>query len=110
MAGGYAGRAEADDVGSPIGVNVSKRAWVKVVAGPAAGAGTGTEGRELEGWCPEVAVSRGPGHVHTGRAEANDVGHAVTGYVAAPTAGHGAEGGKLERGHREVGQAARSTG
>jgi hypothetical protein len=64
-----AGRAEANDVGSPIGVNVCKRARVKVVAGPAAGAGTGTEGGELEGWRPEVAVSRGPGHVHTGRAE-----------------------------------------
>src|SRR5262245_4527780 len=61
------GLAKADDVGHAVGVYVGKRARVKVVTGPAAGAGTGTEGRELEGWGAEVAVPRGPGHVHTGR-------------------------------------------
>jgi hypothetical protein len=40
--------AEADDVGHAVPVNVRKRARVEILAGPAAGAGAGTEGGKLE--------------------------------------------------------------
>src|SRR5262249_4377704 len=48
-----AGRAEADDVGSPVAIYVCKRARIGVVAAPAAG--VDTEGGKLErgsGKCP----------------------------------------------------------
>src|SRR5262245_22320756 len=104
-------RAEADDVGHAVPVNVRKRARVEVLAGPAAGAGAGTEGGKLERGGREVPASGGEGHEDTIRAEADDVGHVVAvnvrkrarvGVVAAPAAGVGTEGGKLERGGHKV--------
>src|SRR5262245_6923091 len=103
--------AEADDVGHAVPVNVRERARVEVLAGPAAGAGAGTEGVKLESGGREVPASGGEGHKDTVRAEADNVGHVVAvhvrerarvGVVAAPTAGVGTEGGKLERGGHKV--------
>src|SRR5262249_7653355 len=80
-------------------------------AGPAAGAGTATDGGELERGHRKVPTSGGQRHINTGLAEADDVGAAVAvhvgerarvGVVAAPAAGVGTEGGKLERGGRKV--------
>src|SRR5262245_10296378 len=103
------GLAEADDVGHAVAVDVCKLARVGVVVAPTAG--VGAEGGELEGGRSKVSAGGGERLVHTGRAEADDVGSPVpvyvrqlarVGVVAAPTAGVGTEGGKLERGRREV--------
>src|SRR5262249_41915578 len=88
-------------------------ARVEVLAGPAAGAGAGTEGGKLERGGRKVAASGGERHTDTVRAEADDVGHAAevavnvcqlarVGVVAAPAAGVDAEGGQLERGSSKV--------
>src|SRR5262245_40936053 len=104
-----AGSAEADDVGHAVAAKVRKLARVGIVAAPAASAGT--EGGKLERGGSKVPASGGQGHVDTGLAEADDVGHAVAvdvgklariGVVAAPTAGVGTEGGELEGGRSKV--------
>src|SRR5262249_38902381 len=105
------GWAEADDVGFPAPVSAGKSARSGVVALPTAGAGA--EGGKLERGHRKVSACGGERLVDPGRAEADDVGHAAhvavnvrqlarVGVVAAPAAGAGAEGGKLERGHRKV--------
>src|SRR5262249_59487106 len=97
-------RAEADDVGHAVPINVCKRARVGVVAAPTAG--VGPEGGKLERGGGKVPAWGGERLEDAGRAEADDVGHAVavyvvkrprTGVVVAPAAGFGAEGGQLDR-------------
>ncbi len=105
----HTGRAEADDVGLAVPVYVGKLARVGVVAAPTAD--VDAEGGQLERGSGKVPARGGERLVHTGRAEADDVGHAVTvyvcklarvGVVAAPTAGVDAEGGQLERRRRKM--------
>src|SRR5262249_58483834 len=100
--------AEADDVGSPVPANFPQFPRIGVVAAPTAG--LDTEGGKLERGGCKVAVSRGQGHVHTGRAEADNVGPVVAlnarhlarvGVLAAPTASVDTDGGKLEPGRRQ---------
>src|SRR5262245_32157628 len=102
-------RADADDVGLAVAVNVCKRARVGVVAAPTAG--HGAEGGKLERGGGKVPAWGGEGLVDAGLAEADDIGHVVAvyvrkhariGVVAAPAAGVGTEGGELERGHPKV--------
>src|SRR5262249_43909643 len=96
-------RAEADDVGHVVAVNVCKRARVGVVAAPTAG--VGTEGGKLERGGHKVPVPSGQRLEDAGRAEADDVGHAVgvyvrkrarIGVVAAPAAGARTKGRELQ--------------
>src|SRR5262245_22121922 len=109
----YAVRSVADDVARCLPIHVGELARVEVLAGPAAGAGVGTEGGKLERGGRKVPASGGERHKDTVCAEADDVGHAVPVNVrerarvevlAGPAAGAGAgtEGGKLERGGRKV--------
>src|SRR5262249_17946821 len=88
---------------------VRKLARVGIVVAPAAGADT--EGGKLERGRGKVPASSGEGHIDTGLAKADDVGHAVAvdvgklareGVVVAPTPGGGAEGGELEGGRSKV--------
>src|SRR5262249_32516305 len=104
-----ADRAEADDVGHVVAVNVCKRARGGAVAARAAG--VGTEGGKLERGGHKVPVPSGQRLEDAGRAEGDDVGsgipvyvceHARVGIVAAPTPGVDTEGGQLERGGRKV--------
>src|SRR5262249_60433218 len=101
--------AEAEVVGLAVPVDPGRGAGEGVLTAPAAG--VGAEGGQLERGHRKVPASSGERLVDTGRAEADDVGHAAAvnvrerarvGVVAAPAAGVGAEGGKLERGHRKV--------
>jgi hypothetical protein len=70
-------RAEADDVGHAVPVNVRERARIEVLAGPAAGAGAGTEGGKLERGGRKLPASGGERLEDAGRAEADDVGSGI---------------------------------
>src|SRR5262249_58379494 len=88
-----------------------KLAREQVVAGPSDGIRIHTEGGKLERRRRKVPAARGQGHVDTGLAEADDVGHVVAvdvrdlariGVVAVPEAGIGSEGREFECRRREV--------